>query len=940
MGRAWLVAVGVSVSVVLAVGSASTVASAGSRDSGVRCSGAVLGAVEASAQARACGRSVEVLGERTAWNTTYALASGQMQVVASAAAVRTDVSGSWEPVDRTVVVGSDGFEVASPVVAMHFSDGSDDAPLARVARDGHEMTFDVPFDLPRPTAVEDQLVYSAVLPGVDLIVSVNADATGFSEVLRVESAAAAADPRLRELQFPITTSDGLRVDEAQGGFEAVEESGEPVFWGPAPQMWDSSRGSAAERVPAGRALVGSALSEAMAASGATDAETDLTVAPSGAEVIAVMPVSVQEDSITIVPEEEMFSDPGTVWPVYIDPSVSGSRNSWVVVRSALAPKWGFTGDEGVGRCQTNTYMTCNPNHSSRILWRFASLESVGALDEADVTGATFSAFGVHSYNCTDQPVTLYQIDDFNSSVGWPGGGLWNPLDTQRVSHKATCSSQRWIGWNATAIARDVARVNASVMAVGLAADESSNVGWKRYRYDATMSVTFNRAPSAPTGVAISSPAVGCGAVVNTSTPIFTASVSDPDGDNVYAHFNLTRSDGTAVWGVDTDRQASGTQFGVQVPANVLQDNVGYKFRVVGVDSTRVGVWSGECAFTANTVAPGVAPVVSPVTGQPAVYAEGGRAGGVGLTGKFTFGPNGVSDVSSFKYGFDDSAMTSTAAVGVQVSYTPATAGPHTLYVQSVDVGGLTGPRRDYTFYVDVVTGGRAWLFNESGSVTTAVDAFGGPALTLSSAGLRVAGVVRELDPASAPANDGALRFASAVDQAVTAVPVVATDRAYSVGAFVKLSDLTGSQVAVAQAGVTSSAFELGYRSGTGSGCATSAGCWAFTVYGSDSAAATATVVASSVPVVAGQWVYIAGAYDPATHLVAVSVCDPGGEPSAPVTAPFTASWYATSGLVVGRGKAGGAVARNLHGTVDNVAVMEGVADLNLLRRLCSGSTTL
>ena len=195
---------------------------------------------KAVAATDACDREVEVLAERTEWASTFALPGGSMRLDTSIAAVRTDVSGEWEPVDPSVVEGEDGLVVASAVAPMTFSDGTDGVPLARIERDGHEVVFDAPFDLTTPSVDGSQVTYPGVLPGVDLVVTVNEDATGFSEVLRVESPQAAAHPALAELTFDVQTSDGIELQADGGAFAAVDEVGEQVFISPVPVMWDSS----------------------------------------------------------------------------------------------------------------------------------------------------------------------------------------------------------------------------------------------------------------------------------------------------------------------------------------------------------------------------------------------------------------------------------------------------------------------------------------------------------------------------------------------------------------------------------------------------------------------------------------------------------------------------------------------------------------------------
>ncbi|MBO9556686.1 hypothetical protein, partial [Cellulomonas sp.] len=293
---------------------------------------------------------VEVVAERTAWSSTFALPDGSVRLDSSMAAVRTDVSGRWEPVDPALVVTDGGVQVVSPVVPMVFSDGSDGMPLVRVERDGHEVVYDAPFVLTEPVVEGARVTYPAVLPGVDLVVSVNGDATGFSQVLRVESAQAAANPALAELTFDVVTSEGVELRaEPSGGFAVTDGDGQVVLTSPVPAMWDSSTpgdGRAGRGASASTGAVGGAIG-------------DPTVAPApGVEAVA-MDAEIGDDAVTITPDADLLSDPATTWPVFIDPGMSGSLNQRTAVRTVIGNAYNFPDTEGVGLCNKATSDTCS-----------------------------------------------------------------------------------------------------------------------------------------------------------------------------------------------------------------------------------------------------------------------------------------------------------------------------------------------------------------------------------------------------------------------------------------------------------------------------------------------------------------------------------------------------------------------------------------------------
>ncbi len=893
----------------------------------------------------ACKKDVEVVGERTSWQTVYAQPNGNMRLEISTAAVRTQEDGKWVPVDSSVVESTDGLVVAAAVSPMTFSDGTDGAPLATLERDGHTLTFDVPFDLPQPVVHDDQVVYEDVLPDVDLVVTVTPDATGFTEVLRVETPEAAADPRLDTLRFPIEASKDLDIHQNGGGFEALDSSGEAVFSSPPPTMWDSATPPTASPLlrttPLQRLADESAVLREAEAAGV---KVDRAVAPIGAETVATMPIAVSDTEVSVSPVDSLLTDPDTVWPVYIDPGVSASLQQYAAVRTEWGTKTGWT-DEGVGLCNDSS---CSKVFRSRLLWRFVGLDAIGALDRSNIIRATFAAVGTHSYNCTAQPVTLYRVNDFNSStVGWDGGFLV-AQSTVTVAHKDKCAGQpvRWIEFDATESAQAVADVNAGVLALGLAANESSMAYWKRYRWDAGYSVEYNRAPNPPAGLRTDNPSTACvvGAsrpYIRSLTPTLVATLSDPDGNSVYGQFDvIDAATGGAVWAVNSAAQGSGAEHKVTVSPNVLKDGHTYQWRVLPVDAQYgLGSSQGACEFTVDSTLP-VPPTVTPVAGQPAVYEKNTAAGGLGLTGQFTLSPGTSSDIVSYKYSFDTDAVNQTANVALggsaTIAYNPTVAGAHTLYVKSVDRAGNT--TQDATVHPFIVKFPGVWRLDEGDGTSASGAGTSGSRfpLTVSSSTTWVPGMLTETGFST---TDKALKFDAASDVAQTSGPVVPTNVQYSVMAFVK-ADGTGNATAVSQDGTNISQFELGTVND--SACATDNDiCWAFSVAKTDASSSEVLRALSTVPVETGQWYHVAGIRSSDT--IQVSVCRVGSvatletnpTPVLSDSVSLPSTFYAAGALKLGRGLAGGNAAHAWLGTVDNVQVMDGPASIAQLRSSCA-----
>ncbi|WP_421742691.1 LamG-like jellyroll fold domain-containing protein [Cellulomonas sp.] len=854
-----------------------------------------------------------------------------MRLDVSTGAVRTRVSGAWAKVDNSVVAKGGALRVASAVTPMRFSDGSGDEPFATIERDGHELSFDMPFDLPAPTVEGAQLTFANVLPGVDLVVTVNEDATGFSEVLRVQSPEAAADPRLKDLTFPIETSDEIELQAQDGGFIAADGAGETVFTSPTPVMWDSS----GVEVPPGK--VDRAL-------GPEAALPDPAVEPVGGEDLGAIPAEVAVDEVTLTPDAGMLTDSATVWPVFIDPGMSGSLNRRSAVRTEYGIKYDFLGDEGVGLCSSAASSTCPKTFMSRLLYQFAGVQGLGDMDPSDVVSATFAVTGTHSNSCTPQPVTLYAVADFDQNTAYPGGGYWSPLQTLTIAHRADCPAgqePRRIEFNATAHAKAVATANTGLVSFGIAANEDSMAYWKRYGWDASFSVVYNRAPSAPVNARLTGPDAVCTTgtgrpSVRSLTPTLRAALSDPDGGNVHGSFGLDDLTlGTRLWTPGlTAGQGSGSEHAVTVPGDVvLQHGHVYRFVVGGHDGSRPGPLA-MCEFLLDLEAP-VAPGVIAAAGHPAVYAESATNGGVGVAGLFTFSPGASVDVAFYRYRLNGGEVKTTPASSPTVTIVPSLVGPQALTVESVDAAGGVSPDRTYLFTVALATVSAAWQLDHVNAGTT-LDTTNANyrRLTVSSGVTLVNGPGRELG--NKQPGDYALRFDALDDAASTSQPIVATDATFSVMAFVKLEDVDGTYTAVSQDGGQVSGFELGHRVDASCPDGTGGHCWAFWMPGSDAAGAPVAVM-SKTPARVGSWVQLTGVRNASDGTLKLAVCELGNpQPKFEDSRLAPTAWSASGAFQVGRGRAGGAPARAWHGAISHVRTYTGAIVAENLRTSCSG----
>ncbi|MGW1502246.1 hypothetical protein ACWCQW_27410 [Streptomyces mirabilis] len=158
---------------------------------------------------------MEVVSERGASREVFANPSGSLTEITHMDPVRTRRAGKWVDIDtglrRVDDVGIVPVASAGDVV---FSAGGSRDPLVRMVKAGRELSLSWPDTLPAPTISGSSATYAEVLPDVDLRMTAEPD--GFSQVLVVKSAEAAANPALTELRLPmagkgLTAAERLRL---------------------------------------------------------------------------------------------------------------------------------------------------------------------------------------------------------------------------------------------------------------------------------------------------------------------------------------------------------------------------------------------------------------------------------------------------------------------------------------------------------------------------------------------------------------------------------------------------------------------------------------------------------------------------------------------------------------------------------------------------------
>ncbi|CAL9611455.1 hypothetical protein SUDANB145_05627 [Streptomyces sp. enrichment culture] len=228
-------------------------------------------------QAVSRGERVEVGTLRDETSETYARPDGSFETVVHGAPVRAKVNGVWKTIDTTLTqVAGGGWAPKASAEPVVFSGGADagtgnraanrgsasavrpavftadggntlrvaDATegytaLATLTSAGHEITLSWPGSVPEPVVSGPSALYRDVFDGVDLMLTAQAD--GFSHVLIVHSAEAAAGPALAELSYGLS-SPGLtfHLDPVTKVVSAKDRDGEEFAFSPTPYLWDSA----------------------------------------------------------------------------------------------------------------------------------------------------------------------------------------------------------------------------------------------------------------------------------------------------------------------------------------------------------------------------------------------------------------------------------------------------------------------------------------------------------------------------------------------------------------------------------------------------------------------------------------------------------------------------------------------------------------------------
>jgi hypothetical protein len=504
---------------------------------------------QALAKARVTGKAVPVTGETTDSSTLTARPDGTLALSEMAVPVRKLVGANWVGLDPTLHLAADGTVAPAVTTSPLTISGGGTSPLARLGVRGRSLALSLAVNLPNPTLSGPTATYTNVLPGVDLQATADAQG-GFSDVLIVRTAAAAANPALAKLVLS-TTTDGVRLSaDTAGNILGVNAAGQTTFIAPTPQMWDSASPSTtpatATEPSTGRTL---------------DATTkqpvrSTTAGPGEAAHTAPLGVSVTASAITLTPAAAILHAPNPQLPIFIDPFVQPVTNPGKTGYASISSgfpttnRWNSTTDPDSSELQVGY----EGDWAARSLVNFPIYNST--LAGASIMSATFKITEDYSWQCSTsgKTVNLYApgttLTSSNATWNnWSGVSLGSVVDSdgRAVGHDSGCPAAGIPFVVTGPVAAAVTAKKTTQTFVLKDATESDVTYWKKFdKNTATLEIDYDHAPT--TNSPGTSPATSCTAnnTVGLGNVTLHTNATDTDGGVLGVMFKIVNTGTGAV----------------------------------------------------------------------------------------------------------------------------------------------------------------------------------------------------------------------------------------------------------------------------------------------------------------------------------------------------------------------------------------------------------
>lgn len=669
---------------------------------------------QALARARRTHAPVNVSAAETPTTTLTASPDGTFTLTVTAQPVRTLAGGTWRPLDATLHRNADGSVSPAATTTPLTLSGGGTGPLATMRSGLDSLSLALPAQLPVPVLAGSTATYQNVLPGTDLVVTADTQG-GFSDVLVIRDAAAAASPKLAALLTATMTARGLTVAAgSHGEVTARDARGTVVFGAPSPRLWDSATATGAPGSPVSRSTVRAPGAHAH-------------VGPLGARIAG--------RALTLAPDSGVLHGPGTVFPVFIDPSWTGGKAAWSTPSQNYPTDlhWNSSA-EGQGLMQVGE---APGGFRADTLINFAlPLSTLGAEGTRDdIQHATLYMTNVAANNCTAQTVDVYAPSATLNS----GNATWNnwftasrslggAVGTATFAHgwSSSCPAASVgfplsTGWISGDVAAGKATQTLALAGTSYSAEQFTGNGAGQNDYEVfapstsnpvtpALTITYAHAPATPAALYTTPSAATIGkGDVSLNVPVY-----DPDGGTLSATITATGTATGKTIASATMSAGSGTTAVLRIPEATLNSDVTSSAFGGTAASTTLGVsWSatvsnGDGSFGTVTSAVKKFTYDMSTPGAPDIYLDSGRTVPCTVTdptSSYTYTVGTPADLylapapgqpapSGYTYQLNDGEPVSVPASGgdATASITP-TAQANILTVYALSAGGNIGQQQ-------------------------------------------------------------------------------------------------------------------------------------------------------------------------------------------------------------------------------------------------------
>lgn len=700
---------------------------------------------DARAQAKSSGQAVAVDALTTATSSTVVNPNGTLTTTDYTAPVRVQQGSSWVTIDPTLHTNSDGTLSPAAVPSALKLSGGGTGPLATMTTaDGKQLSVTAPFALPTPTISGDTATYAGVLTSdVDLQVSALPDG-GWRDIIVVKTAAAAANPALKSLHFPIATS-GLSVSTGTGGtLRFTDSTGAVRMHAPTSLQWDSTPPPAATSAPSS---TNHAISLSAAAPADVQGGSSTAQGPSDGANVAVIGVSADANGIDLTPDQNNLGKGNGPW--FIDPSISADSpvQHWDQVQENLPDISNYDAQSPVGTGYCG-YSDCSGWGRYRGYFQIGIKSDIynqpsGAPSPPTVYNSTFYAQASDASSpSTSTPFDLFWTGAIDGNTTWNNqpcgtsgtmdgcpkiGTFWltgtGPISFDVTSQMQQAAQQHWANWT-----------------VGIAPDDENNKYYRHHisitsgsaphivtNYDITPSAWWPRTTPTP-GFASNPSLSNVCQTPGTTNPwdkpgwiganqniTLTVSNWSPAGMGLHTQFNLFTNSSSVT--MDSG-WAGSSNSNVSVNVGSLTDGQVYGWHAAAYDAdpTSSGLgspWTPLCYFGVDKTPPNVSissgdfPPSGSATQTTLFANESGKftlhgtdpiPSGGAASGLACFRYSTVSTpVANWKCGGSDTVMADSNG-NATFQYTPGQWGTNILYAWAQDNAGNYSQPAAYSFY--------------------------------------------------------------------------------------------------------------------------------------------------------------------------------------------------------------------------------------------------